>query len=77
MRGGGGRCLAPAARRKHKPLCDAWQMEALRLKSSRDGGVFELDQCDGKHWQARLTLPGLRAATEVDGSGYGFGEGLV
>jgi hypothetical protein len=61
----------------HKPVCDAWQMEALRLESSRDGGVFELDQCDGKHWQARLTLPGLRAATEVDGSGYGFGEGLV
>jgi uncharacterized protein DUF6228 len=51
-------------------------MEALRLESSRDGGVFELDQRDGKRWQARLTLPGLRAVTDVDGSGYGFGEGL-
>lgn len=51
-------------------------MEVLRLESSRDGGVFELDQHDGKSWKAALTLPGLRAATQVDGSSYGFGEGL-
>jgi Family of unknown function (DUF6228) len=51
-------------------------MGTLRLESSRDGGVFELDQGHGKNWQASLTLPGLRAATDVDGSGYGFGEGL-
>jgi Family of unknown function (DUF6228) len=52
-------------------------MEVLRLKSSRHGGAFELDQGNGKRWQASLTLPGLSAAVAVDGSGYGFGEGLA
>jgi hypothetical protein len=59
-----------------QPVCNAWYMEVLHLKSSRDGGVFELDQRDGMRWQARLVLPGLSAVTDVDGSGYGFGEGL-
>lgn len=51
-------------------------MQVLRLESSQDDGVFELNRA-GKHWQVTLALRGLRAATEVDGTAYGFGEGLA
>ena len=45
-------------------------MNALRLKSSRDGGHLELRHRGTEWWEVTLTLPGLAATAKVDGFAY-------